>query len=339
MIGDWQLTSDVSASTDSEIDDSQLDAARTAYLAPMRRSELRDQLDADVFTKRPLVFSAKLLLGLAAIGAATVCGARRRSWRARILAVAVNGGFFAHLLELQHECLHEHAYASRRVNRLVGSVCGAPTLGSFSHYKYAHLRHHAFLGTPENREFFQHKADGLDSVTGFARAAFNPTRYVSVAGNIGRALSGRGPRDVEKQAPARRSQREYVGLGAAVAVAAAALTQRRFRLEILLSWLLPALLVAEPIHFMIELPEHFGLASDTNPDVLENSRTVRASRFARWFTNGNDVHTAHHVHQGVPMENLQSVHDVIAPAIKHTARSYPAFYADVIAGRIVPDNS
>ena len=333
------MTSDMTATAVSEIDDSQLDAAHTAYLAPMRRSELRDQLGADVFTKRPLVFSAKVLLGLAAIGAASVYSARSRSWRARLLAVAVNGGFFAHLLELQHECLHEHAYADRRVNRLVGSVCGAPTLSSFSHYKYEHLRHHAFLGTPENREFFEYKADGLDSVTGFARAAFNLTRYASVARNIGRALSGRGPRDVEKHASARRSQREYVVLGAGVAVAAAALTQRRFRLEVLLSWWLPALVIAEPIHFLIELPEHFGLAADTNPDVLENSRTVRASRFARWFTNGNDVHTAHHVHQGVPMENLQSVQDVIAPAIKHTARSYPAFYADVIAGRVVPDNS
>ncbi|GAV45786.1 hypothetical protein Saa2_08778 [Streptomyces acidiscabies] len=30
-------------------------------------------------------------------------------------------------------------------------------LSSFWHYKHDHLRHHAFLGTPDNREFFNYR--------------------------------------------------------------------------------------------------------------------------------------------------------------------------------------
>ena len=45
---------------------------------------------------------------------------------------------------------------------------------SYSHYKYDHLRHHAFLGTPQNREFFNYQFHNLDSPLGFVIGAYNP---------------------------------------------------------------------------------------------------------------------------------------------------------------------
>ena len=83
--------------------------------------------------------------------------------------------------------------------------------------------------------------------------------------------------------------------------------------------LLPLLLIAEPMHFLIELPEHFGLNTQTDPDVLVNTRTVAAGPFLQWFTNGNNLHTAHHYHQGVPMTNMRELQKMIDGLSHHAA--------------------
>jgi fatty acid desaturase len=99
------------------------------------------------------------------------------------------------------------------------------------------------------------------------------------------------------------------------------------------AWWIPALVVAEGVHFLIEMPEHFGLNTVTQPDVLANTRTIRASRLVRWFVNGNDLHTAHHYHHGVPMCNVENLHKLIADRIV-VERSYWSLYKDILAGRI-----
>ena len=39
----------------------------------------------------------------------------------------------------------------------------------------------------------------------------------------------------------------------------------------------------EPVHFLIELPEHFGLNTQTDRNLLTNTRTVNASGLARFL--------------------------------------------------------
>jgi fatty acid desaturase len=100
------------------------------------------------------------------------------------------------------------------------------------------------------------------------------------------------------------------------------------------AWLLPAVLVAEPAHFMIELPEHFGLNTQTDANVLTNTRTIKASRFAQWYTNYNNLHTAHHYHQGVPMAQITRLHTLIADRVVPVETSYWSFYRKVFTGEI-----
>jgi fatty acid desaturase len=98
--------------------------------------------------------------------------------------------------------------------------------------------------------------------------------------------------------------------------------------------LLPTLLVAEPTHFMIELPEHYGLNTQTDANVLSNTRSIRGGRLGHWFTNGNDLHTAHHFHQGVPMVNVPKLHEVIKDKIETFDPSFSHFYKGVVTGEI-----
>ena len=43
------------------------------------------------------------------------------------------------------------------------------------------------------------------------------------------------------------------------------------------------------VRALIELPEHWGREHDTL-NVAVNTRTIRASGFGYWFTNGNNYH-------------------------------------------------
>ena len=321
------------SSTDAEEAELDLDGSVGVLLAPIRGRDLRRNLDPGLFAKRPALFTAKFGLAVAAIAACWLGVGLVPRWWMVLIAVPVLGLLYAHLVELQHECLHEHAYHRRSANRLVGFLCGVPMASSYWHYKYEHLRHHAFLGTPVNQEFFNYRFRGLDSVGGFLRSCFHLGRYLDVAANIGRGLVGRTNPKVTKPVAARRIRQEYQAFAVllAAAVAVTVLTRSPYLAFV---WVIPTLLVAEPVHFMIELPEHFGLNTQTDPNVLSNTRTVHGSRLAKWFTNGNDLHTAHHFHQGVPMAQVPKVHELIADQVETVEASYWSFYRKVMTGAL-----
>ncbi len=168
---------------------------------------------------------------------------------------------------------------------------------------------------------------------GFLRGCFHLGRYRDVAVNIGRSLLGRLNPQVAKPLAAKKIRTEYIAFAVALA-ATVAVSVAAGSWIVLVAWVVPALLIAEPAHFMIELPEHFGLNPQSDPNVLTNTRTVRAGRLAQWFTNGNDLHTAHHFHQGIPMARVPELHALIEERIVTIDRSYWAFYKKVLDGQL-----
>jgi fatty acid desaturase len=310
-----------------------LDGSVDVLLAPVSGPDTRKALPRSLFVKQPGRFTAKFSLALALVVAGWVMVALMPTVPIIIVAIIILGPMYAHLVELQHECLHEHAYNKRWSNRLVGFICGIPMMSSFWHYKYEHLRHHAYLGTPQNREFFNYRFRGLGSPAGFLVACFHLGRYIDVFKCIGTSLIWRLNPTVSKTVAAKKIRTEYIAFGVILAVAVA-FTAATGNLLILFAWIIPTLLLAEPLHFLIELPEHFGLNTQTDPNVLTNTRTVNASRFAIWFTNGNNLHTAHHFHQGIPMVQVSKVHDIIEHQIETVDPSYWSFYKKVITGKI-----
>lgn len=310
-----------------------LDGSVDVLLAPVRGPDGRRGLDAGLFVKRPGLFSVKFGFAVTLVGLGWLAVGLAPRWWVVGPAVLGIGLMYAHLVELQHECLHEHAYRQRWANRLVGFLAGLGMLSSYSHYKYEHLRHHAFLGTPRNQEFFNYRFTHLDSPLGLARASFHLGRYLDVLRLIGLSLTGRLHPGVSKTVAAKKIRAEYRTFAALLTAALTGSVLAGSWLP-LLCWALPALLVAEPAHFLIELPEHYGLNTQTDPNVLTNTRTVQASWFGRWYTNGNDLHTAHHYHQGVPMAQVPRLHQLITHQIHTTDPSFPHFYRKVLTGQL-----
>ena len=288
----------------------------------------------ELLRKRPLMFCGRIALALAIIAAASACMLTGNPVLF-IIGMVIQGAMYVHLIELQHSVLHLQVFESHRLGRVVGVLLGMPMLISFSDFQYRHLKHHKFLGTSLNTETFNYQHTKLNSPVGFLRAMLDYSRWVSTLRKISQSfLVKQTISDGENAAMEARIRQEHrllslVLLGTIMWCAA---TTNACPLVL---WLMP-LLVAEPVHFLLELPEHLGLPAHTNPVVFENTRSWGGSLLSRWFTHNTNYHVAHHFNQLVPMHNLPLLQPELESRIPAHGRSasYFQFYLDVISGKI-----
>lgn len=237
------------------------------------------------------------------------------------------GFMYAHAIELQHQCLHNTAYRSKKWNRIVGVTLGLPTLVSYSDYQSSHLEHHRLLGSPENKEFFNYGYGSLTSFRKLIPHLFMVSHYRDVMIYILYAVKGSIRKD-KKPAVALRIRTEY-RLMALFLLAMGILAVTGFHMVALKVWLLP-LLIAVPVHCLIELPEHIGCDVQTL-DVLTNTRSIKAGRLASWFVDGNNYHVEHHWLPSVPNDRFPELHKLVSGRIKHQEISYWSFYSNFLS--------
>ncbi|GHF52410.1 fatty acid desaturase [Streptomyces mashuensis] len=283
---------------------------------------------------RGRVFATKLVV----CALITVTGgvlAAQDALSVRIAGVVLLGCMYAHAAELQHETLHNLAFRSRRANTVAGTVLGMPMLISFAAYRTSHLRHHRYLGTPLNREFFDYgdqygagqrsrTAAALDWVTRFTM--FH--HYGLFLASTVRALRGQDFAG-ETATVSRRIRRDHLLMLAAV-LALTALSLALGSTLVLWVWVLPLVLVAAPVHALVELPEHHRCET-LNEDPFRNTRTIRSNRLMTWFTNGNNYHVEHHVMPNLPIERLPDLHAEIRDRLHFYHPGYVDYFRKLVA--------
>lgn len=243
-----------------------------------------------------------------------------------VVGVVLLGAVYTHWVELQHQCLHHSAFLRSAWHRWVGFPLGVPLMVCYSHYRVRHLQHHRFLGTDQDTEFF-----GFDTRTELTprtlvTGLFDYPRYLAMVGDMVHAWKGDWTYAEGQIAPkrAREIVTEY-RLFSLVVLGAVGATLLGAGQVVLLVWVLPVLLVATPLHFLVELPEHIGCDNDSL-DVLRNTRSITGSRFSEWYTNGNNLHVEHHAAMTVPINRLRDRHGEVQRFGSFVDRSYPDFY-------------
>jgi fatty acid desaturase len=148
--------------------------------------------------------------------------------------------------------------------------------------------------------------------------------YRDVVGYICKSAVGKLVREKEatlKMAKKIRFEYQLMGVFALTMLAITVVFQTPIFLKL---WLVP-FLVAIPAHALIELPEHMGCNTKV-PDVLQNTRTIKASKFAVWFVDGNNYHVEHHWLPGVPNDKFPKLHDFVSSKAEYLDESYWSFY-------------
>ncbi|HTN84198.1 MAG TPA: fatty acid desaturase [Sorangium sp.] len=304
----------------------QAGVASRGHARPIDKELLR--VDPWVMAVKVAVFVLLLSAGYAGILSGHIAGS--------VLGTLLVGAMFAHGVELTHQFLHGTGFRNRTANRVAGFLCALPMLVSHSHYKSLHLAHHRNLGTPANKEFFNYgNVKGKHPLVVLARS-FSLGRYLNVAKNILGALAGKTPDGAANEQESRAIRLEYLAMLAVIvgAIAFTAVTRSDLALRL---WVLPLLLVAEPVHFWVELPEHFGCELSKR-SVLVNTRTIRGSWLSFWFTNGNNFHVEHHLYPRVAIDKLPRVHTTLRHDIQYFNRSYWSFLRTVFSREVLPSD-
>lgn len=268
-------------------------------------------------------FHAKIVV-LVVVTAALVSWIAVDSTILWIIPSLLLGLVYAHAVELQHQCLHSTAYKVRIWNRIVGVILGVPSLVSYSDYQNSHLKHHRLLGTPEDKEFFNYSYQKLNSLRALIPHLWMVRHYRDVAGYIAKSVAGKLVREKQATTKMAKKIRSEYRIMAAFFTGMIVLTVV-FQTPIFIKlWLVP-FLIAVPAHALIELPEHIGCNTKV-PNVLENTRTIKASKLAVWFVDGNNYHVEHHWLPGVPNDKFPVLHQRVVGKVEYLEESYWSFY-------------
>lgn len=257
------------------------------------------------------VFAGKLAILCVLIASGVVLVSHAAAWSVTA-GVVLLGLMYAHAVELQHEALHGIGFRSPRANVVAGVLLGLPMLTSFAAYRAAHMRHHRDLGTPDNQEFFDYGDQYGDENRSTAGKVLGWIYRMSMIGHYRQfviavaTMYGRSAFADEKPATIRNIRRDYLIMALLVA-GGLVWTVVSGDLLVVWLWFLPLLLVAGPVHALVELPEHFRCDTDTT-DVFRNTRTIRSNRLMAWFTNGNNFHVEHHFMPSLPIAQLGELH-------------------------------
>ncbi|MBC8035891.1 MAG: fatty acid desaturase [Rhizobiales bacterium] len=223
-----------------------------------------------------------------------------------------------------HETIHETAFRSPQLNRIVANICGFLVIVPPVWFRYFHFAHHGHTHDPVNdpelmsekpQTFWQYAAHlsgipyWIATAKTIAANVMGPNREAFVAERA-------RPKVV-------REARIFVGLyGALFLVSLMAGSA-----ALLWIWIVPVLL-GQPFLRAYLLAEHARCPHVAN--MLENTRTTFTNNVVRFFAWNMPFHAEHHAYPTVPFHKLPQFHQIVREHLKTTEPSYTGFHRNFI---------
>jgi fatty acid desaturase len=269
--------------------------------------------------------AVRLAVHLAAIGGTGALVAASGPWTvlpAMLLLGIAQAALFAPI----HETMHQTAFASRRVNAVVGWLSACPSLLNWHFYTAFHLAHHRHTQDPANDpELMSPPPSTLDAY--LLRVAALPywrMRLQVVAAGWRGDLS-RYPFITDRAAP--RIVRSLRAMTVFV-VALAALSAWLFGpWTPVLYWIGPQLL-GQPFLRLYLLTEHTMCSEDDNG--LTNTRTTLTNGLVRLLMWNMSYHAEHHLYPSIPFHRLPAAHEALRSRLGVIQNGYRRWHAGFI---------
>lgn len=216
----------------------------------------------------------------------------------------LQGAMIAFLFAPMHECVHSSAFKTRRLNIIIGRICGAIILRPFLYLKYRHMAHHTFTqhpeGDPDRVDFPRHLPEYLWYVS-------SATIWQRMLKNLLKLSLGRFTKEEHEFIPSTElttvaNEARLMMLLYIIVAAASIWFQSWLAVYV---WLLPRI-IGEPALRAIRMIEHTGMAE--SPNMLENTRTTETNFLVRFFYWNMPFHAEHHLYPSVPFHALPRLH-------------------------------
>lgn len=229
------------------------------------------------------------------------------------------------LFTLEHEAIHDTAFATPRLNRAAALVAGFLLLLPPVWFRYFHFAHHRHTHDPDNDpELMSPKPETLWQYVKYLSGLPYWTGMLRV---LLTNATGRG-RDsyVPDKGRAKVVAEARAMLAAYVVLLAGSLATGSTLL--LWVWVVPALL-GQPFLRAYLLAEHTRCPHVAN--MLENTRTTFTTALVRFIAWNMPYHAEHHSYPAVPFHQLPRFHEIVAAHLKSTERGYVRFHRGLIA--------
>lgn len=254
--------------------------------------------------------------------------AEKGTWWAFLLAFVVVSSRQQALLNVYHDCVHNHFVPGRRWNERVAIVFAASPCGSpFYASRARHLAHHRLLATAQDPDAKLHTGDDKRSARGVVRYF----AFGLVGGYVATVMFETEAVAVE---PAlRRRDRRNVVLGQAVLFAAMTLLVGWWAYPLL--WLLPLGTLTAGMHMVRSFCEHAITSEEATSHgdrlISVRSNPVERALVAPFYMN---YHAEHHLFPGVPARRLPAVQRRLQSRPDGAAHLIRRTYASALAGYV-----
>lgn len=246
----------------------------------------------------------------------------------------------------QHECIHNTAFKSQRLNVIVSWLVSLPRLTNPRWERMLHKDHHTYTndplrdpellaGSPSNAlpDSFASYVKKILRIGGgkFGLGVWSARVAILWAGANGRVVGYSGFDPVPKE------KAEAVRAG----LATSCRLQLAFYATILLFvmssgstawnivfkyWMLP-MLIGEPMHAFFHIADHLNCEHDYTAGA-DNTRTTIAPGFVRFNMWNMNYHAVHHLYPSIPFHQLPAVHKVLQEngPVPHFTRISPSAF-------------
>jgi len=254
-----------------------------------------------------------------------LCGMMYLSYKAKLpywttLSIGiVASGFLVRVFIFFHDCTHQSFFRSRRVNTVVGHICGVLTFAPYEEWRKSHGWHHNTSGDLDRRgrgDVWTLTVEEYRAAPKTRRLRYrlfrNPFVFLLLGPVYLFLISYRYPH----KGSARRQRNSVLVTNAAIAivVAAASLTIG-FRAYALIQ--LPVIFVAGVIGVWLFYIQHqfngvyWSRHEQWDPikASLYGSSYYKLPRMIQWFTGNIGLHHIHHLRARIPNYYLQKAHD------------------------------
>ncbi|MGV6848909.1 MAG: fatty acid desaturase family protein [Marinibacterium sp.] len=242
-------------------------------------------------------------------------------------AMFVHGSLLVHHFSLQHECVHYTAFRTRRLNDVVGNICGFLIALPHQFFRYEHCDHHTYTQIKgKDPELIELPVSVRKYLWYISSVPYWTTKVKEFARHVAGRVSDHEKTFLPKDAYGTvfREARIMAGLYAALLIAM--ITTDWW--APLWYWVLPVML-GEPVMRWIRLTEHVGRPNVQ--DMRENTRTNIISPPLAFLSWNMNYHAEHHYAASVPFHALPKLHDNLKGYVFVERRGYLGAHLDILS--------
>lgn len=241
-------------------------------------------------------------------------------------AMFLHGVVLVHHFSLQHECCHYTAFKTRKINDIVGNICGFIIMLPNRHFRYEHCDHHTYTQLDGDDPELIPMPNNLAGYFWYLSSIpYWKTKFTELFRHTRGILTPEEKRFIPKEEyqtvfwEARLMIIAYLGI-----LAVCILTGWWGPLWY---WWVPVVL-GEPVMRFIRMTEHVG--KPCVREMKDNTRTnyvIRPMQFLCWNMN---YHAEHHYASSVPFHALPKLHEKLKDVVEIEPRGYLGAHIDIL---------